>query len=337
MRRSALVQLLRSVGREVERDQLTLVAAGVAFFGFLAMFPLFAALVAIYGLVFDPTEVERQMNQLHGVMPGEAHTLISEQLARLADEAPSSLSIGVVIALVVALWSASKGSSGIIKAINIAFDAEETRGFVKLNVVSLLLTLGSVVFVMLAVALAAGIPAVLRWVGLDTGGHGWIAFMRWPLLMLVVLVAVSAVYAFAPDRAGRPRRRLVTAGSMLASVGLVVASAFFSLYVSRFGDYNEVYGSLGAVAVFLLWLYITALVVLLGAELDAELERAGTGSGTGTGTGSVGALRAPTDTDARSSSGSTPVDTSAGRPASGRDRSAVGGSAARARPANRYG
>ncbi len=273
MRLSSLLRLPRSVAREVERDHLALLAAGVAFFGFLALFPMFAALVAIYGLVFDPTEVERQMGQLRGVMPGEAHTLMAQQLSRLADEAPRSLSIGMVVALLFALWSASKGSRGIIKAINVTFDQEETRGFVRLNLVSLLLTAGGIVFFMVVIALAAFLPSALQWAGLGEERHGWIALARWPVLLVIVTVAVSAVYALAPDRQGRPRRRFVTAGSVLASLGLVIASAFFSLYVSRFGDYNEVYGSLGAVAVFLLWLYIAAFVVLLGAEVDAEIER----------------------------------------------------------------
>jgi membrane protein len=271
---SAFKDLVRSIAREVEQDHIALVAGGVAFFGFLAMFPMFAAVIAIYGLVFDAHEVEQQMTQLDGMMPSEAHTLLSNQLARLAETAPTSLSLGMVAALLFALWSASKGSRGVIKAINVAYDESETRGMLKLNLVSLLLTGGSIVFFMIAIALAAGVPGVMSWLGIDASSRAaWIAYARWPVLLLVVLVAVSALYAIAPDRDKSRRRRFFTPGSLVASVGLVLASACFSAYVSRFGDYNEVYGSLGAVAVFMLWLYIASFVVLVGAEVDAELQQ----------------------------------------------------------------
>jgi membrane protein len=272
MRWSRSKELLRSIHEEMERDHLALVAAGVAFFGFLALFPAFAALIAIYGLLFDPAHVQEQMAQLDQLLPADARTLIGDQLSRLADAAPTSLSVGMAIALLVALWSATKGTRGVIRAINVAYDATETRGFVRLNLVALLLTAGGIAFFMVAVALSAGVPAVLGWVGLEGVGRAWVHYGRWPLLLLVVLVAVSALYAIAPNRDASERRRLVTPGVLLATFGLVGASALFSLYVSRFGDYNEIYGSLGAVAVFMLWLYLASFVVLLGAEIDAVLE-----------------------------------------------------------------
>lgn len=262
---------LRGVAKETTEDHLTLVAGGVAFFGFLSIFPALAALVAGYGLLFDPTDVTAQMSKLRGAVPRSVISLIEGQLQRLAEAAPQSLSWGAVLALLVALWSATRGSRGIIQAINLAYDQEETRGYVRLTVVGLGLTVGSIVFVLVAVSLVAVVPALLTYVGLDVDLGRILGLLRWPALALLLLVAIAAVYYVAPnDR--RPWQWL-TPGSVFATASLLLASVLFSLYVSSFGNYNEVYGSLGAVAVFLLWLYVVSFVVLLGAELNAVIER----------------------------------------------------------------
>lgn len=269
---SAWKGALRAVVHQITKDQLVLVSAGVAFFGFLALFPGFAALIAAYGLLFDPAHVEQQMDQLQGLLPVEAHSLVAEQLTRLAAAAPDSLSLGALIALTVAMWSATKGSRGVILAVNLAYEEEETRSIVRLYLVSLLLTAGSIVFFVLTIALAAGVPAMLDHMGLDRVANVWVDYGRWPLLVVVMLFAMAVVYAVAPNRKV-PRWRWITPGSVLATAALLAASGAFSLYVSNFGSYNEIYGSIGAVAVFLLWLYIASFVVLVGAELNAELER----------------------------------------------------------------
>lgn len=270
--RRGWMKAARGVVAEVTDDHLSLVAGGVAFFAFLSVFPALAALVAGYGLLFDASDVTAQMQQLHGVLPPAALSLLEEQLQRLVDAAPQSLSWGAVLALALALWSANRGSRGIVQAINLAYDQQETRGIVRLNLVGLLLTVGAIAFVLIAVALVAVAPAVLRTTGLAVDAGYWISVLRWPVLVGVVLVALAIVYYVAPDRPEH-RWRWLSPGSVLATVLLLAASATFSLYVSRFGEYNEVYGSLGAVAIFLLWLYLVSFVVLLGAELDGVIER----------------------------------------------------------------
>lgn len=271
MRWSTVKRIVQGVRCEIEDDHIPLVSAGVAFFAFLALFPAFAALVAIYGLVFDPTQVEQQMAAFDAVLPADAHSLIAAELERLVQAAPSSLSIGVVVGFAIALWSATKGTRGVIEAINLAYDTSESRGFIGRNVFALALTLGMIVFFVLTVALTAGVPVALAWVGLGGAAEASVEFARWPLLVAVVLVGVSAFYRFVPAKKRSPRR-FVTVGSVFATMALLASSAGFSLYVSRFGDYNRVYGSLGAVAIFLLWLYIASFVVLLGAEIDAEID-----------------------------------------------------------------
>jgi membrane protein len=256
----------------MDDDHLTLVAAGVAFFGFLAVFPALAALIATYGLVFDPAEVTEQIAQLQGLLPASALELLEEQLSRLTAATTPSLSWSVLVALVLALWSASKGSRGVMEAINLAYDEPETRGIVRLHLLSLALTLGSLVFLVVTIALVAGVPAVLAFAGLDVDASAWIRVLRWPALLVILLVTIAAVYYVALARQP-PKWQWVTPGSLLATLALLAGSGLFSVYVTRFGDYNEVYGSVGAVAVFLLWLYLASFVVLLGAELNAALER----------------------------------------------------------------
>lgn len=262
--------MLRQVYREMDEDHLSLVAGGVAFFGFLSLFPALAALIATYGLLFDPAEVSRQVAQLEGVVPPAGLELVEEQLAHLTSTATGSLSWGAVLAFVLALWSASMGARGIVEAINVAYDQPEQRGIVKLYLVGLALTVGTIVFVGVAIALVAGVPTVLAFADIDAGR--WIRWARWPVLLGVLVLAIAAVYYVAPARSS-PKWQWVTPGSLLATLGLLAASGLFSLYVTSVADYDQVYGSVGAVAVFLLWLYLASFVVLLGAEVNAAVEQ----------------------------------------------------------------
>jgi membrane protein len=271
--------VVRQVAQEVERDALDLVAGGVAFFAFLAVFPALAALIATYGLVFDATHVETQVGMLDGLLPGSARALVSEQLRRLTQSTPDALSASALVGLAVAIWSANKGSRGVIRAINVAQDREETRGVIRLHLVALLVTAGAIVFLVTTLALAAGVPAVLAFAGLDAVAAAWVDYGRWPVLLVVVMSALATVYAIAPSRT--PHWPRVTPGTIVATVALLAASGAFSAYVARFGQYRELYGSVGAVAVFLLWLYIASFVVLLGAEVDAVLQRAKSETTTG--------------------------------------------------------
>lgn len=266
------VQVVKRAWKESQRDQVPLLAAGVAFYSFLSLFPAMIAAVTIYGLVADPATVARQSRQLEDALPEDAASLITEQMKAISESPQQSLGFGLVIALALAFWSASGGVTNIVSAVNVAYDEEETRGFVKRKALALVLTVGAIVFVLLTVALVAVAPAVLD----DLVGSGPVRWateaIRWAGLLLAVVVALSVVYRFAPDREA-PQFRWVSIGAVVATVIWLVASLGFSIFVDNFGNYSKTYGALAGVAVLLLWLWITCLIVLLGAEVNAEAEQ----------------------------------------------------------------
>jgi membrane protein len=263
--------VLVKVVKDVKNDHLSLLSGGVAFFGFLAVFPALGALVAAYGLMFDPAHVHGQLGQLEAVLPPSILGILEAQLQRLTAAASEDLSLGAVVALLTAVWLANKGARGLVEATNLAYDLEDSRGFVALTALSLAMTAGTLVAFVVLLALVAVLPAALAIVGLDETLEGLLGWLRWPVITLVLATGLAVIYAYAPNR--KPARfRWVTPGSVAATGLLLLASAGFSLYVSSFGKYDEVYGSLGAVAVLLLWIYVSAFVVLLGAEVNAEVE-----------------------------------------------------------------
>lgn len=259
------------VRREVGADNLGLVAAGVAFYALLAIFPGIAALVAVYGLVADPAAVSRQVESFSG-LPDEARGILTDQLAHLSAQPSTTLGLGFALSLLLSLWSASKASSALMGAMNIVYDTEEGRGFLRFQLVALAFTLASVLVGVLAIGAVAGVPAALAFLPLGPIARWVAAALPWLVIAGAFLALLAALHRYGPDRRGG-RWRWITPGSLLTTVLWLVASAGFSLYVARFGSYNETYGSLGAVVVLLMWLWISAYLVLLGAELDATLER----------------------------------------------------------------
>lgn len=248
---------------ESKSDHIMLLAAGVAFFGLLALIPGLFALVSIYGLVADPSDVQRHVEDLLGTAPEEVRNFLEQQLQDVTDDSQDAAGLAAAIGLVIAMWSASSGMKHLMDALNAAYDEEEGRGFVKVRGLSILLTLGAVVFVIAAGVLITVVPQVVE---------GPLALLRWPLLAVGFVAALAVLYRHAPSR-DEPEWRWTTPGALVATVLWLLASAGFSFYVSNFGSYNETYGSLGGIVVVMLWLLITALVILLGAELDAEMER----------------------------------------------------------------
>ncbi|MFB9739782.1 YihY/virulence factor BrkB family protein [Pseudonocardia sulfidoxydans] len=265
-------QVTRRAFAEAKADNVPILAGGVAYFAFLALFPALIAALTLYGLVADPSQVAAQVEQLAAALPAAARPIITDQLRSVTDAGTGALGVGLVVSLLAALWSASAGTMNLIKATNLAYDEEESRGFLRLRGTALLLTLGAVVFVLVAVALVAVTPAVFDALGL--GGIGLVIaqVVRWVLLVALVVVALAVVYRVAPDR-DAPRLRWVSVGAVVATVLWVVGSVVFSLYVDNFGSYNKTYGALAGVIVLLLWLYLTGYIVLLGAEINAESER----------------------------------------------------------------
>jgi membrane protein len=257
---------------EAKRDNVTLLAAGVAFFGLLALVPALVALVSVYGLVADPSRVDEQVEDVLGAAPSEVRDLVTSQLSSITDDAGGALGLAAAISLIVALWSASSGVKNLIAAINAAYDEDETRGFVKLRSVSLAFTLGAIVFLVASFILIAVLPSVLADTGLGTAGRILAGVLRWVVLLVGMLMALAVLYRYGPDR-DNPTWSWVSPGAIMATVLWLIGSALFAFYTANFGKYNETYGSLGAVVVVMLWLYISALAVILGAELNAELER----------------------------------------------------------------
>jgi len=264
--------VLKRVKAEVKQDNVTLLAAGVAFYAMLAIFPAIIAVVTVYGMVADPAQVESQVSEFAKSLPAGADQLLTEQLKSVTSAGRQSLSIGLVVSLLAVLWTASGGIQGLVKGLNLVYDEQESRGFLKLRGLSLLLTLGAILLAVVAIALVAVFPAVVDDLGLGKSGELAASIARWVVLALLVLLAFAVLYRYAPDRAN-PRWRWVSWGAVVALVLWLLGSIGFSWYVDNFGKYNQTYGALAAVIILLLWLFLSAFVVLLGAELDAETER----------------------------------------------------------------
>jgi membrane protein len=264
--------VLKRVKAEVKEDNVTLLAAGVAFYAMLAIFPAIIAVVTVYGMVADPAQVESQVSEFAKSLPSGADQLLTTQLENVTSAGRQSLSIGLVLSLLAMLWSASSGVQGLVKGLNLVYDERESRGFLKLRGLSLLLTLGAILMAVVAIALVAVFPAVIGDLGLGQAGELAASIARWVVLALLVLSALAVLYRHAPDRAN-PRWRWVSGGAVVALVLWLLGSIGFSWYVDNFGKYNQTYGALAAVIILLLWLFLSAFVVLLGAELDAETER----------------------------------------------------------------
>ncbi len=256
---------------EFGKDRIMSVAAGVTYYALLAVFPAIAALVSIYGLFADPATIQDHLNAMSGVMPSGALDIIREQVSRIASQGGGALSFGFIFGLVLSLWSANAGMKAVFDALNIVYDEEEKRSFIKLNLMSLSFTLGAIFFILLAIAGIIVLPIVLDFIGLGQGTEWLLALARWPILLIGVVAGLSLIYRFGPSR-DKAGWRWVTPGGIVAAILWIAGSMLFSWYVANFGSYNETYGSLGAVIGFMTWIWLSTGVVLLGAEVNAETE-----------------------------------------------------------------
>ena len=257
---------------EVGDANLFLVAGGVTYAVLLALFPGLAALIALYGLVLDPLQIEQQVAALSGVLPEQTRQLLVDELHKLAAASNSMLGLSAIVGLLIAIWSASRGMSGTITALNIAYEEKEGRGFIKLNLVAVALTLIFMVGGLLVIALIAGAPAAVELVSAAAANKWLVLVLEWPLLIIVVMVGLAVLYRYAPDRA-KPQWRWVSPGAIVATTLWVVASVGFTIYVANFNSYDKTYGSLGGVVILLTWLYLSALMVLFGAAINAQSEK----------------------------------------------------------------
>ncbi|AWB22599.1 MULTISPECIES: YihY/virulence factor BrkB family protein [Methylobacterium] len=256
--------------REFGNDRILLVAAGVTFYAILALFPAIAALVSIYGAVADPSTINHHLNDLRGILPDGAIDIVGGQVKRLVDKGDKALGLTAIVSILISLWSANGGMKAVFDALNIAYEEEEKRSFVMLNLQSLAFTVGALLFVGLALTGIVVVPAALQVLGLDQKAW-YIALLRFPVLLVLVIGSLAVLYRFGPSRR-KPRWRWVTWGSAVAGSLWLAASGLFSWYVANFGSYNETYGSLGAAIGFMTWIWLSTTVVLLGAELNAEME-----------------------------------------------------------------
>jgi membrane protein len=261
--------IAKRTAKEVKQDQVPLLAAGVAFYSLLSLFPLVIAGVSIYGLVADPATVRDQIDQLTKMLSPETAELVGKQLVEVTSGAGGALGFATIFGILTALWSASSGMKALITGVNLAYDETETRKFLKLRGLAILLTLGAMVVMALALAsivgyppIADNLPTVLRWV---------LAIVRFVLLGGLLVVALAVLYRYAPDR-DEPKWGWVSWGSGIATVLWVLATIGFSLYATFFGNYNKTYGALAGVIILMFWLYLTAVIVLVGAELNTEME-----------------------------------------------------------------
>jgi membrane protein len=247
------------------------IAAGVVFYVLLAIFPAIVVLVSIYALFLDPTTIRQLLATTAGIIPDEAFSLLEMEVTRIAAKSNGALGLTSLLALVVAVWSANSGTKSIFDALNIVYEESEKRSFIRLNLISLAFTLGSVAFLIVAATLVIGVPLVLgKWGYLEIGTIVF-SLLRWPLLFIVLTGALSVLYRYGPSRHDA-KWRWITPGSALAALIWLIASSLFSFYLSNFADYTATYGSLGAVIGFAMWLWITFISILLGAEVDAEIE-----------------------------------------------------------------
>jgi membrane protein len=262
--------ILKRTWVERKNDNVQILAAGSAFYLFLALFPALIATISVYGLVSDPADVQRQLEGALTGLPTEAAELIRTQLTNVADTDAGGLAVSTIISILAAIWSASKGMQALITSLNIAYNEDETRGFVKLRGLALLLTLGLIV----AVAVGVGGMVLVSSLAENLGGAAETAvnIIRWPVLGLLAMAGLAALYRYAPDRENA-EWKWVSPGAAGAIVIWLVASIGFSFYVNNFGNFNETYGSLAAVIILLLWLFLTAFIIVMAAEFDSEMER----------------------------------------------------------------
>ena len=267
--------ILHGTYERISRDRILANAAGVVFYGLLAIFPAITALVSSYGLFADPSTISANLHSLALMLPGDSFTIVQDEIARVLDKGNSSLSVAFCFGLLLAIWSANAGVKAVLDALNEAYEVEEERGIIHLNLVSLAFTLAGLAAILVMVGAVIGVPLVLQKLGLGEGAQAFVQIGRWPLLGLVLLAALLALYGFGPSRAA-PKLRWLLCGAILAIVLWLIGSALLSWYLSNFANYSATYGSLGAAIGLMTWMWLSAIVILVGAEFNSEIERQAT-------------------------------------------------------------
>jgi membrane protein len=265
-------QIVRRMMRPDQRHQASIVAGGVAFYGFLSMFPALVALVSGYGLLSDPADVRNQVNVLAGGLPPAVQEVIYREMSQLVSRSHRKLSLEAAISIVGAVWAATKGTKALITALSLAFGQKETRGYVRLNLTAFLFTAGAIVFGVLAVGATILLPPVLGRVGVPRATQHLMWWLRWPALALMMLLGLAVAYHYGPSQAPG-KWRWVTPGAVVATVLWMAGTAVFTWFVTTFATSGAVDGSLGVIITLLGWFLLSAHIFIVGAELNAESER----------------------------------------------------------------
>jgi membrane protein len=263
--------ILYRTASQASEDRLLAIAAGVVFYGLLALFPAIAALVSCYGLFAKPSTINDHLSFLAGVMPAEAYSIVQSQVSHVVSKGEVGLSFNFAVGLVIALWSANAGARAVMDALNIVYEEDEKRGYVWLTLVSLAFTAAGVIAMLMAVGTVVGVPLVLSRFGLADMTEAVLNAARWPALMLGMLIGLALLYRYGPSRR-EAKWQWISIGAVLATVMWFAGSAALSYYFANFANYNATYGSLGAAIGTMMWMWMSAIVVLFGAELNAEIE-----------------------------------------------------------------
>lgn len=261
----------KRVFQQISKDNVSIIAAGVAFYAFLAIFPAIAATISIYGLIVDPQTVIKQLSDMAEFLPTQATGLIRSQLDQITSGSPSALGWGLVFSILLSIWSANRGTSALFQGINIAYNEENKRGFFKNTAITLLFTFIGIIVAIVSLALVVALPAAIEGLGVSGPILTAAMWLRWVLLAGLIMVSLAALYRYAPDRENA-KWRWVSWGSVFAAIFWIVGSWAFSFYVNNFGSYNATYGSLAAVVILLFWFYLSSFIILMGAETNSEIE-----------------------------------------------------------------
>jgi membrane protein len=257
--------------RQIGEDRLFAVAAGVVFYALLALFPAVTALVSFYGLFADSSTIADNLAAMAVVMPSDAIDIVTDQVARVVAKGEAQLSVSFVFGLAFALWSANAGMKAIIDALNVVYEETEKRGLIRFNLVSLAFTVGAILAALLSLAFVVVFPLALARVGLGPLTETIIGVLRWPALVVLMIFGLAIIYRYGPSRR-TARWQWISFGSLLACVLWMLGSAVFSWYLSNFADYDATYGALGAVIGMMMWMWLSVIVILVGAELNSEIE-----------------------------------------------------------------
>jgi len=278
--------LLRTY-QQMNDNRLLAVAAGVVFYGLLALFPAITALVSSYALFAEGSTINQHLSSLGSFLPGGAMDIVKDQADRVLAKGDVKLGTAFLFSFLLAVWSANGGVKAVIDALNVAYEEKEERGFFKLNAVSLALTFGGLIAVLVAIGAIVALPLVLAAIGLNSIIEAIIRYGRWPVLVLMILLGLAALYRYAPSRRS-PQWKWISVGSAFATVTWLIGSALLSFYLANYAHYDATYGSLGAAIGLMVWMWMSTIVILLGAELNAQIEHQTTKDTTEGGTKPLG-------------------------------------------------